>query len=541
MILFTLIKLYLDMNKSIRLILIISCLIGKGTKETIIQYESNIINSTNLKNIDVFKIKTHSFKLSWEEIPRAKNEYIGLVGVQYILNNFILSNSYIGIGGYGALTGDRGGFFTAGLTPGLNISVRDNLTLDLGLFIGGGGGAGAFPGNGEMIRGHFYFGRKINQYVNWIGFSSSYISGIKTGNKYSIAITRSIPVFEHISFLQKSSVPIPSIKYRSYRIAVTPSIAFYGVPNKLVGRNSDPLKKRIPLSGSDLEKNIGEKLNFVFSLYGASGGNAVGYGKIMLGLGYPVFIYRNLNLHSYYQFGMSGGGNIDTGGGFIYRSSFRLTYPLTKSISLHGFYGIINAPNGSFNATFFGTGILMHKNILEPILDDKIKNKILVSLPSRFFSKFPFKWYVGNKIVIPKKSLKEINGKPYKNLLKSISLGIEIPMNKKINLLSVTYWAYSGDIGAYAEGCFGLNTNIIKIGDFFIGGQSEIGAAGGGGVNANNGIFHQHTINAGYPLNLNHRIKLRIGWQGSFHKESLSGIVGVVEYEFLGALITNKE
>ena len=86
-----------------------------------------------------------------------------------------------------------------------------------------------------------------------------------------------------------------------------------------------------------------------------------------------------------------------------------------------------------------------------------------------------------------------------------------------------------------------MNTNIIKIGDFFIGGQSEIGAAGGGGVNANNGIFHQYTINAAYPLNLNNRIKLRIGWQGSFHKESLSGIVGVVEYEFLGALIINKE
>ena len=541
MILFTLIKLYLDMNKSIRLILIISCLIGKGTKETIIQHESNIINSTNLKNIDVFKIKTYSFKLSWEEISRSKNEYIGLVGVQYILNSFIYSNSYIGIGGYGALTGDRGGFFTAGLMPGLNISFRDNLTLDFGLFIGGGGGAGAFPGNGEMIRGHLYFGRKINQYVGWIGFISSYISGIKIGNKYSIAITRSIPFFEHISFSQKSSVPIPNIKFRSYRIAVTPSIAFYGVPNRLVGRNSDPLKKRIPLSGSDIEKNIGEKLNFVFSLYGASGGNAVGYGKIMFGLGYPVFINRYLNLHSYFQLGMSGGGNIDTGGGFIYRSSFRLSYPLTKSISFQGFYGIINAPNGSFNATFFGTGILMHKNLLEPILEYQIKNKTLVSLPSRLFSKFPFKWHVGNKIVIPKKSLKEINGNPYKNLLNSISLGIEIPINKKINLLSVTYWAYSGDIGAYAEGCFGLNTNIIKIGDFYIGGQSEIGAAGGGGVNANNGIFHQHTINVGYPLNLNHRIKLRIGWQGSFHKESLSGIVGVVEYEFLGALITNKE
>ena len=183
MLLFKLIKLDLDMNNSIRLILIISCLIGKGTKETIIQDESNIINSTNLKNIDVFKIKTYSFKLSWEEISRSKNEYIGLVGVQYILNSFIYSNSYIGIGGYGALTGDRGGFFTAGLMPGLNISLRDNLTLDLGLFIGGGGGAGAFPGNGEMIRGHLYFGRKINEYVGWIGFTSSYISGIKIGNK----------------------------------------------------------------------------------------------------------------------------------------------------------------------------------------------------------------------------------------------------------------------------------------------------------------------------------------------------------------------
>jgi len=74
-------------------------------------------------------------RISFENIPVSASEDMGTLGVHYDIKPFSGSDVYFGVGGYGALTGDRGGFFTGGVTLGhhyfLNDSVVDGLAIDL--------------------------------------------------------------------------------------------------------------------------------------------------------------------------------------------------------------------------------------------------------------------------------------------------------------------------------------------------------------------------------------------------------------------------
>gem|GEM_PF-4811440 len=59
-------------------------------------------------------------RLSFDNIPVDANSNMGLVGVHYDFKkiNSTVPDFYLGIGGYGAVTGNYGGFFTGGITAG---------------------------------------------------------------------------------------------------------------------------------------------------------------------------------------------------------------------------------------------------------------------------------------------------------------------------------------------------------------------------------------------------------------------------------------
>src|SRR4051812_28118010 len=63
-----------------------------------------------------------------------------------------LPGLYLGVGGFGAVAGDRGGFFVLGGAVGWRHDLVGGLSVDLNLFAGGGGGGSAPQGGGLMLR-----------------------------------------------------------------------------------------------------------------------------------------------------------------------------------------------------------------------------------------------------------------------------------------------------------------------------------------------------------------------------------------------------
>ena len=58
-----------------------------------------------------------------------------------------------------------------------------------------------------------------------------------------------------------------------------------------------------------------------------------------------------------------------------------------------------------------------------------------------------------------------------------------------------------------------------------------MGAAGGGGINVNQGTIYQSMLGLGYHLNDTQTIKIQLGWQGSFAQDSFQGVMGILSLD----------
>jgi hypothetical protein len=490
-------------------------------------------------NVIDLSVKKHALQLSYEPIAVTNQETMGMMGVHINLDIHKLSMVYLGVGGYGALTGDRGGFFTAGITPGLRIPFTRYLEADIGLFLGGGGGASAFPGDGDMIRAHAYLGRSFPLFSTWLGVARQRISKKSIKDTWVITVTKPFYITKPVmsSFDRIGSSKKVAFQKRNLRIA--PLIGAYFPAKSALGRNALPLENKISLLGIDLETNRnGSALTGLFSLYAANGNKADGYGKIMTGLGYQYLITEKMMMMPYMQFGMSGGGNIDTGGGLISLAGFKGRYAVAKMLDVHGLLAQIKSYNGNFESTLLGGGVTVKLGHLDPVIDpfNEIEKTQINQSETQLKS---FQWFFGNKTIYPKKSLKDKNGEAYESQIDFVAFGLEVPVNSWLNVITTTYWAYTGDVGAYAEGCFGIILKKSLFPRWTLYHQTEIGAAGGGGINVNQGTIYQSLLGIGFQQTRSYQWKGYVGWQGSFDHASFQGPIAMLSLDikstFLGA------
>ncbi len=120
----------------------------------------------------VLRSKPALLRMSYEVLDIAPSETMGLAGVHYLVN--IHPDWYVGASGFGALAGERGGFFTGGFTVGTGKRFASKWLLDAGLFVGGGGGGSAPQGGGMMLRPHLGISRDVGNVM--LGAGVSYVT-----------------------------------------------------------------------------------------------------------------------------------------------------------------------------------------------------------------------------------------------------------------------------------------------------------------------------------------------------------------------------
>ena len=79
---------------------------------------------------------------------------LGLLGIHYDLSLLPVHDFYTGVGLYGAVTGNTGGFFALGMDNNYNPRLYKSLYFDSGVFLGGGGAHGSAVGGGLMVLPH---------------------------------------------------------------------------------------------------------------------------------------------------------------------------------------------------------------------------------------------------------------------------------------------------------------------------------------------------------------------------------------------------
>ena len=450
--------------------------------------------------------RNRTLRFSFEEIemPDA-GEYMGLysIGAYDRLNTWL----YGGITLYGAATGRRGGFFTGGYTLGLERKLTDNWILDAGGYVGAGGGGSAAQGGGLMIRPHI--GLKYDFKWSALGLNYSYID-FPNGKISSDAIALSLDI----------PFTSPSLNWEDDDLTTTD---YFGVDWSNVSRHRSHLAARVrayypssdskTTTGGSFDDSLGlvgvdytyfldENWFTTFETSGAASGGVGGYAELLAGIGYrlPLTNDNRLALLPALTIGGAGGGNVDTGGGFVARANLGMEYRLSPDLSMIIDGGYLTAPDGNFDTPYFGFNLAY---VMESFAKDQkgepLKEKELIKI-NKWRFRPAHQWYFdAQRKEGSKRDMQLLGG--------------------KIDWMGGDWWyltgqglsAYAGGAGGYSEGHWGVGVIGPSWNNWNLYGEMLIGAGGGGGVDSGSALMYKPSIGIEYHLNDEFSLQTAIG------------------------------
>ena len=439
------------------------------------------------------KIDFFSLKMPISNIPNESN--MGMTGIHY---NLLFKNSfYTGIGIYGAVSGDRGGFFTLGVNAGFKKYFSDKLYIDTGFHFGGGGGAGAPDGGGAFILPHLNLGYSFKNFSINSGWSyvNFFDNGRMKGNQLNFGIE--IPLnFEYANYKSvEKEININALKESNWnqnpkRNSVMMHLNNLKVLSKAKSTDGEILEgKTIKLAGFEFTSYINKNWFTFLKLDGAYDGIRAGYMDVILGGGYHLSMNNNsTNILAKFGIGAGGGGGVDTKGGFLLYPDISLEQQVFKDIYVTVNKGYLLTPKKDFYTSTFGVGIKYY-------LD---RNGVKTT--NKSITKGKFKGF--DVIVKQDLYLDAARMTLATENLHQISVQVNLDLNKNVFVAGQTSFANFGNAGAYAEGLvgLGLKTNPLfnDTTTFFT--QFLGGAAGGGNISTGQGLIMKPSLGLDYKL-----------------------------------------
>lgn len=417
---------------------------------------------------------------------------MGFSGVHYNLD--IGKLFYGGFGFYGSLSGLRGGFFTLGVNAGLKTKIVDNLLFDVGVHLGGGGGASAPDGGGAMFLGHANLVYQFPKFDAFAGYG--YVNFFDAGSIRSGHFNFGARFPLNLNYTDFSNVE-RKITYQANQ--ETP----WNRESKKLGimlhfNNLSPRGKSRTTDGNSLDgetmRLVGveinsyfDKNNFIFfKADGGYSGIRGGYMDILLGAGHQFsFNADRTAIVAKFGVGAGGGGGVDTQGGFLIYPALSLTQQIYKNFNIQINKGLLMTPNSEFYSSTFGLGLLYKigqggfRYNKDEVYDQAVFKGLEISTAQEIYFKAKRE----------SRSAKD---------MQQILLQVNYYLNKNLFLAGQTAFANFGDAGAYAEGTFGIGAstgNKLKIV-----GQLLAGGSGGGGIDVGEGLIVKPSIGLQYQL-----------------------------------------
>ena len=235
---------------------------------------------------------------------------------------------------------------------------------------------------------------------------------------------------------------------------------------------------------------------------GAVSGGVGGYAELLAGLGYRFPLTKNdrLAILPSLTIGGAGGGEVETGGGFVTRTNLGLEYRLYPNLSLIIDGGYLFAPGGNFDAPYAGLNLAY---VMETFAKDQ-KGFPLTETDLIQTNKWRFRpahqWYF---------DAQRVSGS-----IRDMQL-----MGGKIDWMGGDWWyltgqglsAYAGGAGGYSEGHWGAGILSPRWKNWRLYGEMLIGAGGGGGVDSGSALLYKPSIGLEYNLNKAFSLQTGIG------------------------------
>ena len=472
-----------------------------------------------------------AIRMTYESLSLPGGEKMGMLGADLLVS--VNDHLRLGVGTYGALRGERGGFITLGVEGELQQRINASWMSHAGLFVGAGGGHGsnALSGGGLMLRGDLGVTYQSKGYGN-IGFGVSHVR-FPSGD-----VTSTQPYIQYeypFNSLLVAGWPDAPTLDRSVRLDPVQASAnefglvgrHYQFASSAVRDNGQPQTSSMQLVGVEWLSYLNERWFLKVESEGAMGGENNGYMQILLGGGYRLPITRSTSLKLHVAAGPAGGGGADTGGGLLLDAGLGLQQNISKNLAIELLAGGVTAPSHSFEALNlalkfnyqFGLPDVSSSAISWNTLGDFDTEQLRVRLTNQTYFKADPNW----------------RNRSINQEVSNLGVQVDYFVSPHLFMTGQGLAAYAGDAGAYMTGQVGLGTQWDLTQHWFIEGEALIGAAGGGGLAVGGGLVAQANASLGYRLSNALSIIATAGHIEAPRGDFKANVAGVsLAYQFTG-------
>lgn len=413
-------------------------------------------------------------KVSFENVGMPfPGETLGLAGIQ-VLHDF-RNGAYLGIGSYGAVTGKRGGFITAGVSGGYRVPLGDRVTLDAGLHLGGGGAGRAAVGGGLMLRAHAGFDVRAAGLL-W-GAELAHVrfpNGRIDNTEVALSVTLPFRTWldggerrEHSSLLPDMGLGEGAVLLHTQRY-----LPRDGTRLLTGGTTRNPVE----LIGLTATADLSSWNFFSLELAAAGRGNADGYMEIMLGLGARMDLTPGGEIRGYVRAsaGPVGGGNLDVGGGMAYRAGIGLQAQAGELL-FGTEVGRLATPSATFDATTYQVSVGRRFRYVRPGGRPLTEDDSVITSP----------WRLRTGVLHLQAPQRRRGQAP--DAVNLVGIQLDSFFTEHVYATGSGLFGTNGHAGGFAMGVVGLG---LRTGAFhglrgFL--ELQYGAAGGGGVDTGGG------------------------------------------------------
>ena len=418
---------------------------------------------------------------------------VSMLGMSYLL---ALNDDWgFGPSAYGAAKGNFGGLITFGATAQRRWRLSASTHLAASLYVGAGGGLSSSQihfGGGLMLRPEISIRTEVNDW--YVGTSLSYIdfpSGNVHGGGISVVLGRAV---NFASFSPRDAGREASISSRTGLGFDEISLfgGAYSPRASSLNRSGVPMSGRMYTAGAELRRYFVPGSWWGVEAAGAAHGGADGYMEGMGVAGQDWSVGGSaLRVGAELGLGLGGGGNVDTGNGWLWRAGPTVRWQSPWGASLHLDAGLVDSLSGRFSARYVRAGLTLPLDLGASAGDDVgVVREQSLGIGVMHLPHVRFK-----------------DGST--DAITPLVLLMTHEFSPHIYGVAQAGSAAWGHAGAYSIGLFGLGAQSSPaFGGMRFGVEGLVGAAGGGGVDVSGGGVAQGEVWAQWTGD---RLRLRAG------------------------------
>ncbi|MGZ8983672.1 MAG: hypothetical protein ACXW11_06935 [Methylotenera sp.] len=472
-----------------------------------------------------------AIRMTYESLKLPDGENMGMLAGNLL---FDVSNKLrLGVGSYGAIRGERGGFITLGVEGEVQQRLSPSWLGHAGLFVGAGGGRGgyALSGGGLMLRGDVGLTYETAGFGNF-GFGVSHVqfpSGVITSTQPYIQYEYPF----HSLLVHGWTADSPNDNHARVDPVQPGASEFsmvarnYIIPSSAVRDNGQPQHSSMQLLGVEWLSYLGDRWFLKLESEGAMGGENNGYMQILAGGGYRLPITRSTAIKLHAAAGPAGGGGVDTGGGLLLDAGVSLQQNLTEHTALELSVGEVRAPSRSFEALSLALKLNYQFGL------PNISSQAVSWSALRDFDTKPMRVRMANQTYF--KADPQWRNRSVDQSVSNLGVQIDYFVSPHWFVTGQGLAAYAGNAGAYMTGQVGAGTQWPVSERWFVEGEALLGAAGGGGLAVGGGLVGQVNASVGYHLSNALSVMATAGRIDALRGDFKANVAGVsLAYQFTG-------